>query len=190
MVFDAIVSAYERDYQKQARAEERFYATRRTLQDAIHYAARCLLPRSGRPGYRRHPHQCRIPGPVLERAEALLLEAQDRLRGAPDFDSLHCIVTELIGSLRGIGALTVYDIAHRIGGFLNKSPAFVYLHAGTLEGARKLGIAGERVTMEQLPVAFRRLRAAEVEDCLCLYKDRLARDSVVGSGPGSRCLPS
>ncbi len=33
--------------------------------------------------------------------------------------------------MHGIAALTVYDIAHRIGAFLRKAPALVYLHRGS-----------------------------------------------------------
>jgi hypothetical protein len=61
----------------------------------------------------------------------------------------------------------------------------VYLHAGAARGAKALGIEGrDSITPSELPAAFRRLRAYEMEDCLCIFKDdleRLSRSSSVSS---------
>jgi hypothetical protein len=95
--------------------------------------------------------------------------AAKRLGATEDFDALHEIVKREIGSVHGIGALTVYDIAHRIGAYLGKSPKMVYLHRGTKEGAAILGFRGESLDPTQLPSAFSRLTPAEIEDCLCIY---------------------
>jgi hypothetical protein len=72
-----------------------------------------------------------------------------------------------------MGVLTVYDVAHRIAAFLGKPPHLVYLHAGTRVGAAALGIKGDVVDPDELPAAFAVLTAAEIEDCLCIYKDEL-----------------
>jgi hypothetical protein len=48
----------------------------------------------------------------------------------------------------------VYDIAHRIGAFLRKAPALVYLHRGTKEGAAILGFKGKTIDPKLLPPAF------------------------------------
>ena len=102
-----------------------------------------------------------------------------------NFDALIRLVDEKIGGIAGIGALTVYDIAHRIGAYLRKEPTRVYLHAGTRVGALALGIEDNVFDPKILPKAFSRLSAAEVEDCLCIYKDDLR-----GVPSGSRDMNS
>ena len=77
--------------------------------------------------------------------------------------------------MRGIGELAVYDIACRIGAFLGFRPDRVYLHAGTREGARALGLRGASVRKIDLPGAFGCLSPAEIEDCLCIYKADIQR---------------
>jgi len=72
-----------------------------------------------------------------------------------------------------VAALTVYDIAHRIGVHFGKEPRLVYLHAGTRIGARALKIGGDSFDPGILPRAFSRLAPFEIEDCLCIYKDEL-----------------
>ena len=52
---------------------------------------------------------------------------------------LRLVERELMG-IRGIGVLTVYDVATRIAAHLDLEPARVYVHAGTAEGARALGL--------------------------------------------------
>jgi len=44
-----------------------------------------------------------------------MLTAGRKLRRAADFAALHGAVDDEIGGIKRIGALTVYDIAHRIG---------------------------------------------------------------------------
>jgi len=98
---------------------------------------------------------------------------------------VHRLVEERIAGIDGIGVLTVYDIAHRIGAYLGKEPTRVYAHAGTKVGALALGIDGDVFDPRILPKAFLRLSAAEVEDCLCIYKDDLE-----GTGSGSNHVNS
>ena len=52
---------------------------------------------------------------------------------------MHDIVSDVAADFHGIGSLTVYDTATRIGAFLKLEPDRVYLHAGTRDGARALG---------------------------------------------------
>jgi hypothetical protein len=75
--------------------------------------------------------------------------------------------------MKGIGALTVYDISHRIGAYFGKAPERVYVHAGVRVGARALGIGGDSFDPKILPKPFARLEPSEVEDCLCIYKEEL-----------------
>jgi hypothetical protein len=166
--FDAIVASYIRDHRASARAGMRAFEIQRSLTATIRNAALCLLP-----GGKRHPHQRRIPQAVLNEAEYRLQRARNTLKHAPDFAALHRLVESEIGSIHGIGMLTVYDVAHRVGAFLGKTPALVYLHAGTQAGAAALGFTRETIDPAALPATFARLSAAEIEDCLCIYKDQL-----------------
>jgi hypothetical protein len=168
MTLDEIVEDYIREYRDAVRSEMRFFEIQRSSSEAIRKAALCMLP-SGK----RHPHQRRIPKAVLEQAEARLQESGRRLARASDFAALHRLVDEQIGRIPGIGALTVYDIAHRIGAHLGKAPERVYLHAGTRTGARMFGVSGDSFDPKLLPKSFSRLAPSEIEDCLCIYKDEL-----------------
>jgi hypothetical protein len=182
MTFDEIINDYIREYRDDARAEICSFKKERSRSDAIRRAALCLLPDG-----KRHPHQCLIPKPLLELAEARLQAARKRLARAVDFESLHQVVEAEIGSIKGIGALTVYDIAHRIGAHLGKAPTLVYLHRGTRTGAAVLEFRGHTLDPTMLPAAFSRLTAAEIEDCLCIYKDELQGLRRKNHPSSSRC---
>jgi hypothetical protein len=163
MTIDEIISDYICEYRDDARTEMRSFREERSRTAAIRRAALCLFP-----DRKRHPHQYLIPKPLLELAEARLQAARKRLARAVDFESLHQVVEAEIGSIKGIGALTVYDIAHRIGAYFGKAATLVYLYRGTRTGAAALECRGHRLDPGKLPAAFSRLTAAEIEDCLCV----------------------
>jgi hypothetical protein len=171
------VSDYILRYRAFARVEMQTFEKETTLRAAIRRAALCLLPDG-----RRHPHQYRIPKPLLEEAEVRLQAIAGKLQRAADFAALHGVVEAEMDSLYGIAALTVYDIAHRIGAYLKKAPELVYLHRGTKAGAAVFGLRGVTVDAKQLPTAFPRLTPAEIEDCLCIYKDQLRGGYDAASG--------
>lgn len=170
-----IVRDYEKRYRQHAADDLQFYMTRRTLADAVEFAGQAKTGDG-----KRQPHQRRIPGSVLSAARAELRQCD--FSRCSSFHELLQIVDEAIGSLRGIGELTVYDTARRIGAYLRLEPSKVYLHAGTRIGAREMGLGQGTKELEvgQLPVAFRRLTPGEIEDCLCIYKDELKRISKKG----------
>lgn len=165
--YSEVVVAYIRDHRAGAARLLRFFRECATIERAIEFAARCKLP-SGK----RHPHQYRIPKPALPEAERRLRGCTTELRECQSFAQLHALVREQIGGVPGIGALTVYDIAHHLGAYLELEPEAVYLHAGTAGGARALGCDHTAETLDpaELPPEFGQLRPHEVEDCLCLYK--------------------
>lgn len=138
------------------------------LADAVVRAGRATTPAG-----KRYHHQRRLPAELLEEAAKELNRAG--LGAATSFDDLHARVTTAIGALHGIGELTVYDTALRIGAKLGLLPKRVYLHSGTRVGARALGLNWRATTIEMrdLPRELRALRAHEVEDCLCIFKDKL-----------------
>jgi hypothetical protein len=100
-----------------------------------------------------------------------------KLAKAADFSALHRFAEDEIGRIKGIAALTVYDVAHRIGAHFGKAPQLVYLHAGTRKGAGAFGINGESFDPRTLPKAFSHLTPAEIEDCMCIYKDELCNEA-------------
>lgn len=157
-------------YRERSARELRFYKIQPTLERAIEVAALAQLP-SGK----RHPHQRRIPQAVLEEVRDCLLSTN--LQAYKTFSELIAAVKLHISNIKGIGDLTVYDTTHRIGAYLGLEPEIVYLHAGTREGARAIGIAkGQKtVRIDELPSPFHMLTPSEVEDCLCLYKDELSQ---------------
>ncbi|WP_146193069.1 hypothetical protein [Maritimibacter sp. 55A14] len=175
MSIHACVADYIDRCRTKAREEILFFSSQPNLSDAIMMAANCR-----RADGKRHPHQRRIPNRVLGEAERQLLANSESISAAQDFDALLVVVNHTIRSIRGIGELTVYDTAHRIGAFLGLAPEKVYLHAGARTGAAGLGFSGKMIEKDQLPAAFAPLTAAEIEDCLCIYKDKLC-----GVGLGS-----
>jgi hypothetical protein len=95
------------------------------------------------------------------------------------FEELLERIETLIGPIPGVGELMVYDTALRIGAIVGVEPDRVYLHRGTRQGARALGLAtgGNVLFMDQLPPQLRRLKPREVEDLLCIYKADLEQVS-------------
>lgn len=156
-----------------ARGEQRLLDYYRLLpgrDNAITKAAMAELP-SGK----RFGHQWRIPGSVLRKAARRLV--RENLESARNFEELHQLVSDTIGKIHGVGELTIYDTAHRIGARFGLRPQHVYLHAGVRDGARALGLnySTERLSMRELPPEFRRLSPEQTEDCLCIYKARLKK---------------
>jgi hypothetical protein len=163
-----IVAAYLRDHADGESRYLRFYQIQKTLPDAIAKAAMAELPNGG-----RFSHQWRIPGPVLAQARDALLNLD--YSAVRTFAELYEIVAVALRPIRGIGLLTIYDTAHRIGAYLKLSPEQVYLHAGVRVGAKALGLGDWRakLPMSVFPPSFHRLRPEQVEDCLCIYKSQL-----------------
>lgn len=178
-----IVEVYVRRGRPRAEEEKEWFAGMLSFEQALKMAARSQTVDG-----KRHSHQRRITRVALADAERCLLAAEHRIRSCSDFDQLHALIDELVRPIHGIGRLYVYDVATRIGHALGLAPERVYLHAGTRAGAKGLGIGRGRKTVEmsEVPEPLRRLRPAEIEDVLCIFKDDL-----VGLAPASpgRCLP-
>jgi hypothetical protein len=167
MELSEAVDDYIRTRRASARADLEEFRKLPSLNLAIRHAALCHWL----PELKRHPHQYRIPLSLLKAVERKLHRMASVLAHTPSFNALYNAIHEQIAHMRGIGPLTVYDIAHRIGAFLGKTPTLVYLHRGTRVGARRLGFTGNTLDPASLPTAFARLTPAEIEDCLCIYYD-------------------
>jgi hypothetical protein len=68
--------------------------------------------------------------------------------------------------------LYIYDAAVRLGYYFKLAPEYVYLHRGTREGAKALGLDyhGKCLEKEQVPTPVRVLSPAQIESFLCIYK--------------------
>jgi hypothetical protein len=163
-----VLRDYRTRYAPSARDEADFFRSQRDLRAAVRLAARARTSMG-----QRHPHQRRIPEDVLGKCEAVLLTSLPELRRAKHFDALFEVVQRSIGDIRGVGELTVYDTATRIGAFLRLHPNAVYLHAGVRRGARALGLTARdgRIDLRVLPSPLDSLSGESAEDILCIYKD-------------------
>jgi len=96
-----------------------------------------------------------------------------------DFEELYDFIRFAIGGTTGIGPLTVYDTARRIG-HLYKKPIYpkmyVYLAAGAKKGAENLLSNTDlhfREPIDLFKPYFGTMPSAFIEDMLCIYKNVL-----------------
>jgi len=165
----ALVADYIRRYGSRHNTEFTWY-TRMTLTEAVRIAA-ISTTQDGK----RHPHQRRIPAPVLTTGARLLATLDlSRIRS---FDELHDVIAKVRRRVPGLGAVWTYDVATRVATKLKLVPQRVYLHTGTRAGAKTLGcsVRAGVLEMSDLPREIRRLTPAQAEDFLCIYKDDLWR---------------
>ncbi len=165
-----IVDHYIRNRRSRTSKELGRFRTAESLPAAVEMATECTNEQG-----KRHSHQRRIPGASLA-AMHRKVSALDLLK-AKSFDALHAAIREATKTIHMIGPLTVYDVATRIGTYLDLAPDQIYLHTGTRDGAKALGLGAGRKSIDQaeLPAEFGRLTAAECEDVLCIYKDEIAQ---------------
>lgn len=141
------------------------------LSDALRVAA-LSCDKDGK----RHPHQYRITtwNPLSREmlAEALAMKYKE-INKAIDFDELLNILKSI--KIRGIGELTNYDVALRIGMYKGMLPQKIYLHAGTREGAKnilkKKRLSRQFITKDELPEPLQNLECWQIEDFLCHFKN-------------------
>lgn len=179
-----IVNHYIQVYRQDAENELRWFAIQRSFTDAVQLAAIAQGP-----GGKRFIHQWRIKEYALKESQNRLLRSIKQLQSVSTFEELHQAVESIISDIKGIGNLTAYDTALRIGANLGLEPDRVYLHAGTLDGAKRLGIVSSEksISIQVIPNELRRLKPREIEDALCIYKEYFdTRELFVHSG-STRC---
>lgn len=181
---NAIILDYVDKHRQGAERDLRWFAIQPTLDKAVSLAALAQSP-SGK----RLDHQRRIPRAVLDESRIRLLKEIKRLEDAGTFEELFDVVDSVIGVIEGIGELTVYDTALRIGAKLGLEPENVYLHAGTRVGARNLGVSSSAkyIPVSSFPNALRKLKAREIEEVLCIYKDYLDGNKLFRNARIRRC---
>lgn len=137
----------------------------------------------------RHGHQYCIPKEAVENAVKELMKSKT-YSGSPlikkgkfvaqfiDFEELYEFVKSVIGGISGIGPLTIYDTARRIGHLFDTPiypKEYVYLAAGAKEGAavllnRDKNSLKDREAKDLFSPFFGSLPSAFVEDLLCIFK--------------------
>jgi hypothetical protein len=138
---------------------------------------------------KRLPHSNRLRPKQLQRAEAALLAAQPSIAHCRSFDELLSIVSSCLKPIWTNPELFSYDTALRIGAKMGLTPEKVYLHRGTRIGARALGLDArvDFLIIDQLPSVLQVLEPREVEDFLCIFKDKL---ELSGSGDMQASSPN
>jgi hypothetical protein len=148
----------------------------KTLQRAIHRA--CMS--RGEDGKLWH-HQGRVWQKNLEAYEVTLREPlyYKGIMNSEHFWELMVWCRKAAEDTPGIGPVTEYDVAARLGAWLGLEPEHLYFHAGVTEGLRALGVAIPRgvycIDRERLPEFFWDKNLDIVESFLCGYRSEIQR---------------
>lgn len=121
-----------------------------------------------------HPHQIRVGRRVIAKVIGILRNRIRELRKCKSFGKIHETLSSL--NVRRFGPLAVYDFSLRIGAIRGSMPEMVYLHAGTLRGARNLfGTSKLKkvLSINDFSREFKHLKPWEIEDFLCVYHELL-----------------
>jgi len=147
-----------------------------TLKEAIHRA--CMS--RGEDGRLWH-HQGRVWQRNLEAYERCLNEHlyYDGIENSEYFWELMIWCRKAAAETPGIGPVTEYDVAMRLGAWLDLEPEHLYFHAGVTEGLKALGVAIPRgvycIDRERLPKFFWDKNLDIVESFLCGYRSEIER---------------
>ena len=169
MTLQRIVELYKKCWKHCSDDEFTWFNQQPSLDKAIELAAFAFDEHR-----KRYPHQRKIRRDSLNRAYPKLQASKTKIERCKDFDTLFGVIQESVADISGIGELYIYDTVFRIGAKLNLQPDKVYLHSGTREGAKKLHLdfKAKALELSQFPEELQKLQANEIEDILCIYKDK------------------
>jgi hypothetical protein len=173
----SIVDDYIAEYRDEAATELNHFRDQPSLAEAIRFSTWAIAENG-----QRHGHQRRRSFTELSSWNRALQGRASVIRRSASFEQLHDLLGQLSKDISGIGRLTVYDTAQRLGAFKGLRPRRVYLHRGTRVGAKNLGLDVSLGSLELalFPRELRRLRPYEIEDCLCIYKAHFRPSMLVG----------
>lgn len=158
-------------------------------QDSFERAVEVAV-KSRRPDGRMHNHQTKVReadrGDFGDRIMGVWGRDWHRFKGS-GFDNWYDRLEDIAREIPGIGAVTTYDVAVRIGAWMGIEPESLYLHAGVRLGWLALeGVPGtcvevgvhdprflrgaKRVRRQWWPEIFRDFKADDFEDFLCTYR--------------------
>jgi signal recognition particle subunit SEC65 len=177
---EKLVKDYLSNYKDHLGSELDYFADSSDIEEAIYRAASL-----GDEDDRCFDHQRRIKKKAKDHIQKVLPNIMKELSSRhkkSTFQDLYELVRKTIAH-PGIGELTVYDIAKRIGAKIKVMPDIVYLHCGALDGAHSLnrimkGVLSEdikkrRLPMKSLPEELKVLEPYQVENFLCNFKKKL-----------------
>lgn len=164
---EAVAHHYKRNFRERSEAELRSFAAEPSLSSAV-----CRAGLSEDPRGRRYSHQRRRKDEALLSAKIRLTARLADLEAASDFTGLHEVASSSVKNIDDIGELYIYDTALHIGARRGLEPTRIYLHSGTREGAKALGLEWKRKCLDlcDFPELREHLEAHEIEDVLCIYK--------------------
>ena len=143
-----------------------------SFEEAVYRACRCRNEEG-----KKHNHQSKVQDVTLD-MWARVIMGNVLPNEMKSFDQLFDRLGELL--IWGIGPVTHYDVATRIGAYLKLEPEQLYLHAGVLDGWKLLYPNGywpngknHRLAREHWPIELQSLPADQVEDLLCAYRSFL-----------------
>jgi len=166
-----VVEHYEKNNRFYEDEEMKFYRSSKTFKGLIDRAKALLDDESN-----RHAHQRRIKRAAMKKLAIKLEGLEEKDIKSKNFNELHTFLDNLLGCIPGIGKLTIYDTATRIGIKFGIEPEQVYLHRGARAGARNLlgkKRLGRKVDKSIFGDSFDKLSPSHVENLLCIYKDEL-----------------
>ena len=145
-----------------------------SLEKAIERAALARGPEG-----KKHRHQWRIPDKTLEKVAKNILvnDARDKMNSCHSFEDLISLVEEKAREVKGFGVLAIYDTSLRIGAKKGIYPSKVYIHAGTKEGCKALGLdhKAKALPVHAFSEPVKTLHPYEIENFLCIYKNRIQK---------------
>lgn len=121
-----------------------------------------------------HPHQRRVSKKLSTALEIAIGDGKQP-ESFQNFQSLYDWVKSVTDRVTGVGKMTAYDVARRLGAWLDLKPDVVYLHAGTADGAQQLGVEGKMAHLGAFPQELQALGATHLENFLCIYKEHLQK---------------
>ncbi len=170
MNWDVIIRHYQINHRPDLQRQIDWFRRQPSLEHAIKNACYALNEKG-----KRYSHQNRIKLIPMQSAYKTLFEESDQITQCGSFHALWIIIKRL-KKIKGIGELYIYDTALRIGAYLNLYPQKIYLHAGTRKGANNYGFNTANrdwLEMSEMPKELKGLEPREIEDILCIYKDKI-----------------
>ncbi len=178
MSLQELVEEFIETHRKRIELERQSYRSLNNINKAVFYAAHAICPDTGK----MHPHQSAMgrhtPGMCKV---AMRLHRQHReLDRTKTFKSIYEIVEKATFGIFKKANLYIYDTSYRIAAFKRIFPDKVYLHRGTLEGAKMFNKEFKDGDIVYTSAIFgdkiaRLLKSHEAEDFLCICKNKLSK---------------
>lgn len=159
--------------------ELRWFAEQSSFKKSVARAAIARGPRGT-----RLAHQRRLKRRSLVLAHQILVANLRALSSSISFSDLHYLIQQLLVNVPNLGSVYFYDTALRIGAYLsnngNHYPVDVFLHQGSLEGARAISSVRPFISSQNpllktkvFPSPLSSMSPHELENLLCIYKSCL-----------------